>query len=288
MFHDHARGHLETLDAFPGRVGIGDVVVAELLALQLLRRHQRAGCGVQVAVEGGGLVRVLAVTQVLQFHEAAVGLRGVLAARGHGSTGVERDAGEVVADGAVVVADAVERGDRQGEARRVADLATGLEFVDHAGVLRRVGQHRHVFPVLGRAAHHGRAADVDVLDRVVQGAAGLGDSGFKRVEVDDQQVNGVDAVRLECRHVLGQVAPRQQTAVHLGVQGLHASIEHLGKRSDLGHLGHRQALVGQQLGGAAGGDEGHAEAVQGLGEFDDASLVGNGNECAHEQVLGGF
>jgi hypothetical protein len=28
--------------------------------------------------------------------------------------------------------------------------------------------------VLGRGAHHGRAADVDVLDRVFQRAAGLG------------------------------------------------------------------------------------------------------------------
>jgi hypothetical protein len=123
-----------------------------------------------------------------------------------------------------------------------------------------VGQHAHVLPVLGGAAHHGGAADVDVLDRVFQRATGLGHGGFKRVEVDHQQVDGVDAVVLQRRHVLGHIAPRQQAAMHLGVQGLDAAVQHLGEAGDFGHLGHGQALVGQQLGGAAGGDELDAQA----------------------------
>jgi hypothetical protein len=41
--------------------------------------------------------------------------------------------------------------------------------------------------------------------------------------------------------VLGQVAPRQQAAVDLGVQRLHAAVQHLGKAGDLGHFGDRQA-----------------------------------------------
>ena len=35
MLDDHAGRHVEALDAFPCRIGVGDVVVAELLALQL-------------------------------------------------------------------------------------------------------------------------------------------------------------------------------------------------------------------------------------------------------------
>jgi hypothetical protein len=73
----------------------------------------------------------------------------------------------------------------------------------------------------------------------------------------------LDAVLLQRGHVLGQVAARQQAAVHLGVQGLDAAVQHFGEAGDLGHLGHGQALVGQQLGGAAGGDELHAQRVQG-------------------------
>ena len=281
MFHDHAGGRFKALDAFPRRVGVGDVVVAQFLALQLLGGHQRAGRGVQVAVERGDLVRILAVAQVLQLDEAAVGLTGELAQLGHARAFFELDAGEVVADGAVVLADAVERGDRQGEAGLVTELATGLEFVDHGRVLGRIGQHRHVFPILRRTAHHGRAADVDVLDGVFQRAAGLGHRGFKRVEIDDEQVDGVDAVGFQRGHVLRQVAARQQAAVHLGVQRFHAAIEHFGECGDFGHLGHGQPFFCQQFGRSTGGNQGHTQFVQGLGQLNDAGFVGDGNECSH-------
>lgn len=52
--------------------------------------------------------------------------------------------------------------------------------------------------VLGRAAEHGRAADVDVLDGVLEGAVRLRDGGFERVEVHDDEVDELDAV-LPCR-----------------------------------------------------------------------------------------
>jgi hypothetical protein len=60
-----------------------------------------------------------------------------------------------------------------------------------------------------------------------------------------------------------------------GVQGLDAAVHHLGKAGVLGHLGDRQAGLQQQLGGAAGGQQLASEAVQALGEFEDAGLVGD-------------
>ena len=71
--------------------------------------------------------------------------------------------------------------------------ADALQLVEHRPVLGGVGQHRHVLPVLGRAAHHGRAADIDVLDGVFQRATGLGHGGLERVQVHHQEVDGVDA-----------------------------------------------------------------------------------------------
>ena len=65
----------KTLHTFPGRVGVGDVVVTQLLALQLLRRHQGTRRCVQVAIEGRLLVRIFTVTQVLQFDKTRVRLR---------------------------------------------------------------------------------------------------------------------------------------------------------------------------------------------------------------------
>ena len=84
-----------------------------------------------------------------------------------------------------------------------------------------------------------------------------------------------------------QFAPRQQAGMHLGVQGFDTAIEHFRKTGEFGHLGHRQAFVGQQLGSAASGNEFDAKRVQGLGKFNNAGFVGDGNECVHG-VLRGF
>ena len=65
----------KTLDTFPGRVGVGNVVVAQLLALQLLGRHQRTRCRLQVPIKSRLLVRIFTVTQVLQLDKTCVRLR---------------------------------------------------------------------------------------------------------------------------------------------------------------------------------------------------------------------
>ena len=88
-------------------------------------------------------------------------------------------------------------------------------------------------------------------------------------------------MRFQSSHVLGRVATRQQTAVHCGVQGFHTAIEHFGEACDFGHFGHGQALFGQELGSATGGDEAHAQGVQVTREFDDAGFVRDGDECFH-------
>jgi len=88
-------------------------------------------------------------------------------------------------------------------------------------------------------------------------------------------------VVLQRRHVLGQLTGREQAGVHLGVQGLDAAVEHFRKARHLGHLGHRQAFGGQQLGRATGGNQPYAQRMQSLGEIHDAALVRNGNQLVH-------
>jgi hypothetical protein len=53
--------------------------------------------------------------------------------------------------------------------------------------------------------------------------------------------------------MLGQVAPAEDAAVHLGVQGLDPTVEHFGKAGVIRNIGDGEAGVAQQLGGAAGG-----------------------------------
>ena len=86
---------------------------------------------------------------------------------------------------------------------------------------------------------------------------------------------------LQGRHVGRQLAAGQQAAVHLGVQGLHAAVQHFRELGDFGHLGHGQAFLGQQLRSATGGQQLDAQGVQGFGKVNNAGLVGYGKKCVH-------
>ena len=80
----------------------------------------------------------------------------------------------------------------------------------------------------------------------------FGDGRLEGVEIDDQQVDGRDAVRLGGAGVLGVAADGEQAAVHLGMQRLEAAVHHLGEAGVLGDVGDGDAGVLQGLGRAAG------------------------------------
>src|SRR5206468_11147940 len=65
VLYDHARGLGEGFHALPRRIGVGNIVERELLALQLCERCDGAGDLRFVTIERRELMRVLAVTQVL-------------------------------------------------------------------------------------------------------------------------------------------------------------------------------------------------------------------------------
>jgi hypothetical protein len=111
--------------------------------------------------------------------------------------------------------------------------------------------------VLGRRARHGRAADVDVLDRGLEiGAARH--RGLEGIKIAHQKIDAGDAVLHHGGGMIGLVAQGQQAAMHLGVQGLDPAVHHLRKIGDFRHVGDGKAGLAQRLGGAAGGDQHHA------------------------------
>ena len=71
------------------------------------------------------------------------------------------------------------------------------------------------------------------------------------------------------------VANVQNAAVHLGVQRLHAAVEHLGKASQLGDVLHRNSGVAQQFRRASGGDQFHTHAGELPRKLHQSGLVGN-------------
>jgi len=271
MFDDDAGWRLETFYAFPGCIGVGEIVVGEFLALQLAGRDQGARRGMQIAIQRCALMRIFAITQILHFHEAAIGLCGKFAAR---AVGLQRR--QIIADGCIVIRDAIEGRHRQCKARAVRQCATGTpQFVEHGVVLCRVGDYADAAPVLGGRAHHGRAADVDVFDGVFQRAARLGNGRLERIEIDHQQVDGWNFRSGQRLHVGSYFAPRQQPAMDARMQRLDAAIEHFRETRVIGHFGDRESRIAQHFGGAAGGQQCNAETGQRSGEFENAGLVGD-------------
>ncbi len=186
---------------------------------------------------------------------------------------------EIVGNRAVIAGGVFKHFHRQIETGGVADRAVlRPHFAQHPRIVAGVHHDRDRRMILGRRPQHGRSANIDVFNGVRQGAIGLGDRGFKWIEVDHQQVDGRNTVLHHRRVVL--TAPAQQTAVNPGMQGLEATVHHLREAGVIGDLNHGNAAVVQQLGGAAGGEQFHAQFMQGAGEVDDAGLVGNAEQSA--------
>src|SRR5690606_6016670 len=130
----------------------------------------------------------------------------------------------------------------QAVAGGVAQLAVvGLEFGQDGCVVAGIDHDGHVVVVLGGGAHHGRPADVDVLDGGGQVAVRVRHRGREGVEVDHHHVDGFDAVLVH-DGVVG-AAPAQDATVDFRVQGLHPAIHHLGKARVIGHLHGGDAVV---------------------------------------------
>ena len=106
------------------------------------------------------------------------------------------------------------------------------------------------------------------------------DGFLERVEVDDEQVDRRDAMRLHRVGMFLVVADREQAAMHLGVQRLDPAVHHFGKARQLRDVLDLQPGRRDRLRGAARGDELDAMSCKRLGKFDQAGLVGNGQQGA--------
>src|SRR5690606_15103099 len=126
----------------------------------------------------------------------------------------------------------------QGVRRRAV---RAVDIGQHTGIVGRVDHDRYAAHgrtvVLGGSAQHGRAADVDVLDRVGKRAAGAGDGFTKGVQIHHEQIDAFDAVLFQSLHVFRAVASREKATVDFGVQGLDAAVEDLGRARVLGNFG---------------------------------------------------
>ena len=160
------------------------------------------------------------------------------------------------------------------------------QFFGEGLIVCGAGDDGYVFEVFSCAAEHGRAADIDVFDELGGGDAGAGGGLLEGVEVDDDEVDGLDVVLGDGGHVAGVGADVEERGVDAGVEGFDAAVEHFRKAGEVGDVADGKAGSAEGGGGAAGGDELDAVADKGLGEGDEAGFIGDGEEGAADGLQG--
>ena len=218
MLDDHAGRVLELAHALDRGVRVRDVVVGEFLALQLPRRRDRSARGQGIRVERRGLMRVLAIAQVLLLAESSrEGIRefGVALLQPQ-PAGNQR-----------IVLGGVAKGLRRKPAAGCLGDVSAAQLRECARVVRRVDEHGDARVVLGGGAQHRRTSHVDVLDCVLVATVRARDGLRERVEIDDEDVDRLDALFAHDGIVGSRAA--EQGAVHFRVQGLHAPVHDLRK-----------------------------------------------------------
>ena len=271
VFEDGDGGVGEFLDEFCGGRDVEDVVVGKFFPVELLEE------GVEVSVQSGGLVGVLAVAKACGAGQGDV--------EGAGSVFLFI---EVVGDGSVVAGG----GDEDLDAEAFAQLRGGGALVCAHGfedgfVVGRVDDDGDGAMVFGGGPEHGGAADVDVLDGFFHGDIGFSDGGFERVEVYDDEIDGEDPVLVGGLGVFVVIADPEQAAVDFWVQGFDAAVHHLWEAGVIGDLAGGDIVLVEKIERSSGGDDFDAHFDEGFGEVDETGFIGDGDESPLDFHVGG-
>ena len=281
MLEDHAGRLVELADQVPSGIGIQIVIVAERLALDLLGAHERKlrARGVLAtlgkAVDRSLLLRILAIAQVVDLLQRNLEL-------GRGIRHVTCLGGKPTGDSRVVGGGGLVDLHLQATTGGKRGATAGLVHLGQDGVVvGRIGDDGNARGVLGSRAQHGGTADVDVLDGIREGDLGVGNGLLELVQVDDDQVDQLNAVLSGLLHVLLGIAAGQQRAVNLGVQGLNAAVHHLGITRELLDWDYGNARILNSTSRTARRDDLDAKVIdQRPCEIDDARLIGNRDQRA--------
>ena len=149
---------------------------------------------------------------------------------------------------------------------------------EQRGILVGTAHRHHVTAVLGGAAQHRRAADVDEFDHGGEVHLARGVRAREGIEVHHHHVHERDLLAAHLLKILRPVAARQDAGVHARVQRLQASPEQAPEAGELARLLQPQPLAAHRLGGAAGGHEVDPELREAPREGRQAGLVPHAHE----------
>jgi hypothetical protein len=267
VFDDGHRRLLELADQLARGVGVEQVVVGKLLALQLLEAGKDPALSLG-GVERRPLVGILAIPGLellLQVDQEMARIEvAVVAALTLEPGGDRRIVGLGVAEGL----------DGKTAAETLGHHPiTLLERRQHLWIVIGIDHHYDPLVVLGRRPHHRRAADVDHLHHLLEG----GTLGCRRlaegVEVDHHQIDGQDRVLAQLTEVRAAPPVGEDAAMDPRMQGLDPAVQDLGELGHLRDRHHRHPRLLEHLEGAAGREELDPQPVESLGKLRQTSLV---------------
>ena len=243
MFDDHTGWLVEFFHALQRRIGIGDVVVGKCFALYLLRGGNGSFFNILFYIEGCLLVAVLAVAHILLLNEVQVQRTWEATGGFFAFTVVSRNhAAEVVGDHAVVSGGVFEGFNREIETGVEGQrTVVGIHLFNNGVVVAALHNDSYIFMVLGSGAHHGRAANINVLYCIFQRTAFAGDGLGEWIQVNNHHIDRSNVVLFHNGIILA--ATTEDAAVDLRMQGLHASIHHFREAGVIGNFGHWQTFL---------------------------------------------
>lgn len=274
MLNDYSGRLAELFNEFQCAVPIKVVVVGHVLAVELLGESDAGFTDAHFTVESGFLMGILAVAEVLDFSEALRTNRGKERGIGHACTKVFGNQGIVVRRGGKNFL-------RAAFVEFVGDGAmVRVHFFEQELVVSWINNHCDIAEIFRCGAEHRWAADVNIFDGLLERDPGLGDGGFKGVEIDHDEIDVDQVVFAHSFLVFGIVAECEEAGVNFGVKGLHASIKHFREAGELIYEGDGNALILKELGGTAGGDNLDTARSKLVSKFGNTVFVGNADECA--------
>src|SRR6266404_1225707 len=161
------------------------------------------------------------------------------------------------------------------------ELALGAQLVEDEAVALRPADGSTVGEILRCTAQHRWAADVDHLDGLRFGDALLRGDLLERIEIDADEIEGLDLVLFERREIVVTVAAREDPSVDARVQRLDAAAEHLGRFGDRFDTPDGQTELFEVGGGAAARDELPAELGETTCEHVETGFVVRRDQRAH-------
>ena len=116
-----------------------------------------------------------------------------------------------------------------------------INFFEYGRVVSRIDDDRDATlfgaMIFGGGTQHGWSANIDILYCVGKRAVRLGNGLTKRVKVDDQQIDAIDLMFFESRHVFVAIAASEQSAMNFRMQRFNPTIEDFWGARVFGNLG---------------------------------------------------